>query len=376
MSNLAQKLTSNEILNAYTTVSREHLPTPLLQVGTLHEGGVTVEIYGKMDNMSPVGSFKHRGVTNAFEKALSSGELKPGDTVSTASTGNHALAFAYAASHHGLYPIVFIPQDAPEKKKEGIKNYGAEIVLVKGRYVEAAEEAERYSKEKGIFYVSASDNRDLMIGHSTVVTELMKQMSLYSKRPDFLVFPTGSSIFANAGASTADIFDREGRYLVDGFGTRMHIYSAQSENFDVLTRSFHAQRVLEHIDKGSTIADGIAATRVIPEMLELSLEQITDIYAVSEDQIKNAIRWVYNSDALASAMEQDKKLRHEFGDVVDRTNIIEGAAGAAFAAVLDGKIPFEEIARDIHPRRNIVGVVIASGGNIDDKVLEEILSSS
>ena len=55
-------------------------------------------------------------------------------------------------------------------------------------------------------------------------------------------------------------------------------------------------------------------------------------------------------------------------------NIIEGAAAAAFACVFnEDKIPYESIARQIHPRKDVVGVIIASGNNIDKGLLEQIL---
>ena len=57
---------------------------------------------------------------------------------------------------------------------------------------------------------------------------------------------------------------------------------------------------------------------------------------------------------------------------VGRMNVVEGAAAAAFACVA-AKDNIEAIARHVHPRKKIVGVVVASGNNIDQSLLDEIL---
>ncbi|MBL7055823.1 pyridoxal-phosphate dependent enzyme [Candidatus Woesearchaeota archaeon] len=378
--NILAHLNPTEIFMAYDHLEGLHSKSPLIPFGTVHSNGTKVDIYAKMDTLNPGGSFKDRGSEYFVYKAGISGEVSEGDTVVTASAGNHAKGVAKAAKDHGLNAVVYMAEDTPKNKIKGTKDLGAEVRLVEGGYPGAAAAAKEFSEDQNLIYIPAYEHSDIILGQSTVVTEAMIQLYGKNIRPDFFVFPVGGGGLANGGGFAARYFDRAELFKVEGWGDKIHTYGVQTENFNTLFRSYHAGKLLNHKDTGETIADGIRVPNASFEMLQLSQRFLDDMFEVSEHQIRDAIRKVYQSNLLKDLMAMDEEDLKEFGfngRHVSRRgdlNVVEGAAAAAFASVFDSTmIPFDRIATSISPRREIVGVVVASGNNIDGTLLEEIL---
>jgi len=381
MNNIAQRLNPTEILMAYDVIEGTHQKTPLIPFGLVHEDGFEVDIYAKMDTLNPGGSFKDRGSLYFVDKAIRSKELRKGDVIVTASAGNHAKGVAKAARDYGLNAIIFMSDQTPKTKIDGTKELGAEVILVEGDYHKTAKDAEEYSKSENFVYVPAYEHADIILGQSTVVTETMIQLFGKGIRPDFFVFPYGGGGLANGGGFAASRFDSTGEFRIDGYGEKIFTYGVQAENFNTMFRSYRSGKLLDYEPRGETIADGIRVPNASEQMLQLSERYLDDMFDVTEEQIRGAIREVYGSELLTNLMNLPiEELRvHGFhpnhrkgiGDL----NVVEGAAAAAFASTFaDDKIPYEKIARAISPREKIVGVVIASGNNIDRKLLEEILA--
>ena len=100
------------------------LRTPLVR---LNVDDAPAEIYLKLENFQPVGSFKVRGAGNAMRVA----ETKVlADGVYTASAGNMAQGLAYVARRMGVPCSVVVPDHAPQIKLDAIERYGAGIVKV------------------------------------------------------------------------------------------------------------------------------------------------------------------------------------------------------------------------------------------------------
>ena len=100
------------------------LRTPLVR---LNVDDAPAEIYLKLENLQPIGSFKVRGAGNALRLAAK-GELADG--VYTASAGNMAQGVAYVARELGVPCRVVVPDHAPQAKLAAIERLGAEIVKV------------------------------------------------------------------------------------------------------------------------------------------------------------------------------------------------------------------------------------------------------
>ena len=383
MQNIAEKLSPTKLLCAYDHIEGLHGKTPLIPFGVVHKDGFEVVVYAKMDTLNPGGSFKDRGAEYFIKVAVDDGILQPGDKVVTASAGNHAKGVAKAARQHGLNAIIYMSSQTPKMKIKGTIDLGAQVELVGGDYHAAAVEAQEFSQKNKVLYVPAYQHEDVIMGQSTVATEAMMQLFSRKIRPDFVVSPFGGGGLSNGIGYALRYFDGEGMFPVNGQQNKIWNYAVQAENFDAMARSFREGKVADHIQRGETIADGIRVAKASEEMLRLSERNIDDIFTVSEEEIREAIRRVYSSD-LISALQKlhPKTLQRNYGfsrehiNNTPRMNIVEGAAAAAFACVFSSnKIDYNKIARQAHPRKIINGVVIASGNNIDQGLLEQIVAN-
>src|ERR1044071_6060586 len=112
--------TLDDIRAARARLGREVGHTPLVRLGI----NGPAEIYLKLENLQPIGSFKLRGAANAMAQA-GDGELARG--VFTASAGNMAQGVAWCARARGVACGVVVPDTAPEAKLAAITRLGGEI---------------------------------------------------------------------------------------------------------------------------------------------------------------------------------------------------------------------------------------------------------
>lgn len=382
MHNIADRLSPTELWVAYDYVKQLHGKTPLLEFDKFRVDGYEVVLYAKMDTLNPGGSFKDRGAKYFVHKAIESGQLEAGDTIVTASAGNHAKGVAGAAQQHGLRAIIYMPSGAPIRKIEGTRSLGGIVELVDGGYQEAAEAAFKRHEKDGVLYVHAYEHEDIITGQSTVVTEAMMQLYSMGIRPDFFVFPFGGGGLANGGSFATRHFDEVGYFTFPGSGSKIYNYAVQAEGFNTMFRSMQSGKLESYVKSGTTIADGIAVPNASEQMFNLTTKNLDGMFCVTEEEIRSSIRRVYHSPLLRQIQElspEDLKIQYGFDanhiGKVTMVNVVEGAAATAFACAKD-KLPFDQIASNgYHKGRNqITGVVIASGNNIDNKLLQEILS--
>src|SRR5690606_8259489 len=97
--------------------------TPLVPCPWLSDE-LSAEIRWKLENVQHTGSFKVRGASNAV-LSLTVEQRKRG--VVAASSGNHGLGLAHAASQAGVPAAVFVPTSTPVQKQAAIRRYGAEL---------------------------------------------------------------------------------------------------------------------------------------------------------------------------------------------------------------------------------------------------------
>ncbi len=373
-------LNPNEIPLASTLIENVHGKTPLVSYGKIHSDGYNVNLYVKMDTLNPGGSFKDRGSLYFVAKAVGRGKLRRRDTIVTASAGNHAKGVAKAARDYGLNSVIFMSDQTPRTKIQGTKRLEADVRLIDGDYHEAAKQAEEFSREKRITYIPAYEHPDIILGQSTVVTEAIGQAFSENFHPDFIVFPFGGGGLANGGGLAAKYWQDHFLFTKDGSREKTHTYGVQSENFNTMVRSFQSGRIEEYQERGLTIADGIKVPHASESMLQLTRFFIEDMFDVTEEEIRTAIKKVYESEMIARIKQLSPEKLLELGfrsnhiQGLDKLNIIEGAAAAAFACAFSkDKIPYEQLAKEVHPRKEINGIIIASGNNIDQGLLEEIV---
>src|SRR6478609_2354335 len=106
-------------------------------------------LLGKLEGNNPAGSVKDRPALSMLRRAQERGEIKPGDTLIEATSGNTGIALAMAAAMMGYRMLLVMPQHLSIERRQSMKAYGAEIVLTseEGGMEEARDVAERIRDE-------------------------------------------------------------------------------------------------------------------------------------------------------------------------------------------------------------------------------------
>jgi len=86
-------------------------------------------ILGKLEGNNPAGSVKDRPALSMIKHAEERGEIKPGDTLIEATSGNTGIALALVASLRGYKMVLLMPENLSEERRQSMAAYGAKIVL-------------------------------------------------------------------------------------------------------------------------------------------------------------------------------------------------------------------------------------------------------
>lgn len=117
----------------YPTIDQTIGRTPLVRLQRLPgEGNATRNnlILGKLEGNNPAGSVKDRPALAMIERAQARGEIRPGDTLIEATSGNTGIALAMAAAIRGYRMVLIMPENLSLERRQVMKAFGAELVLV------------------------------------------------------------------------------------------------------------------------------------------------------------------------------------------------------------------------------------------------------
>ncbi|QTR54963.1 cysteine synthase CysM [Thiothrix unzii] len=103
--------------------------TPLVRLQRL-PGATTNTILVKLEGNNPAGSVKDRPALSMIQRAEARGDIKPGDTLIEATSGNTGIALAMAAAIKGYKMVLIMPETMSAERRASMKAYGAELVLV------------------------------------------------------------------------------------------------------------------------------------------------------------------------------------------------------------------------------------------------------
>ena len=103
--------------------------TPLVRLQRL-PGNTTNTLLVKLEGNNPAGSVKDRPALNMITQAEKRGDIKPGDTLIEATSGNTGIALAMAAAVMGYRMVLIMPDNMSEERRAAMKAYGAELILV------------------------------------------------------------------------------------------------------------------------------------------------------------------------------------------------------------------------------------------------------
>jgi S-sulfo-L-cysteine synthase (O-acetyl-L-serine-dependent) len=103
--------------------------TPLVRLQRL-PGETSNTILVKLEGNNPAGSVKDRPALGMIRKAEERGDIRPGDTLVEATSGNTGIALAMVAAMKGYHMVLIMPENMSAERRASMKAYGAEIILV------------------------------------------------------------------------------------------------------------------------------------------------------------------------------------------------------------------------------------------------------
>ena len=101
----------------------------LQRIGAAENSAHNTVVLGKLEGNNPAGSVKDRPALSMIQRAQERGEIKPGDTLIEATSGNTGIALAMAAAIKGYRMVLIMPEDLSIERVQTMKAFGAELIL-------------------------------------------------------------------------------------------------------------------------------------------------------------------------------------------------------------------------------------------------------
>jgi threonine dehydratase len=283
------------------------LRTPLVLCNT----EASSNLYLKLENLQPIGSFKIRGAANVMALTPHA-QLERG--VLTASAGNMAQGVAFCARRLGIPATIIAPDTAPATKTRAVERMGGRVIKVPFTEWWRTFETRSYPGIDATF-IHAFDDPHVMAGNGTIALELLEDL------PDVeaVVIPWGGGGLSCGIAA-----------VLRALSPKIKIYAAEIETAAPLAASLEAgePRTVEY---QPSFVDGIGSKTVFPNMFEQARKLLDGSLVVTLKEAAEAMKIVAERNRV----------------------IVEGAAACAVAAGRSDQAGSGKI------------VAIVSGGNID-----------
>jgi cysteine synthase B len=166
---------------SYPTIEDAIGKTPLIalqRIGAADNAQRDNVILGKLEGNNPAGSVKDRPALSMIQRAQERGDIKPGDTLIEATSGNTGIALAMAAAIKGYRMVLIMPEDLSIERAQTMKAFGAELILTpkSGGMEYARDLAERMQTEgKGRMLDQFANEDNPRIHYETTGPELWEQ---------------------------------------------------------------------------------------------------------------------------------------------------------------------------------------------------------
>jgi cysteine synthase B len=166
---------------SYPTIEDAIGKTPLValqRIGAADNAKRGNIILGKLEGNNPAGSVKDRPALSMIQRAQERGDIKPGDTLIEATSGNTGIALAMAAAIKGYRMVLIMPEDLSIERAQTMKAFGAELILTpkSGGMEYARDLAERMQAEgKGRMLDQFANEDNPRIHYETTGPELWEQ---------------------------------------------------------------------------------------------------------------------------------------------------------------------------------------------------------
>ena len=306
------KISKEDILSAHERIKPYIHRTPVMTNQSIDEM-TGIDFYFKCENFQKIGAFKIRGGMNAT-LTLSADQLKNG--IATHSSGNHAQALAYAAKTLGIKAYIVMPKSSPQVKVDAVIGYGATVIICEANQAAREDALNKVVAETGAEFIHPYDDYRVITGQATCVKELLEEVP----ELDVVITPVGGGGLLS-GTCLGAFYFKPG----------LKVYGGEPEGAADAVLSLQSGKV-EKAPFIETIADGLLTT-LSEQTLGIIKEHVSDILLVSENEIINALRLVYERMKI----------------IVEPSCVVPLAAAMRNANLFKGKK---------------VGIIL-SGGNVD-----------
>ena len=277
------------------------------------------DVWLKLENLQPIGSFKIRGAANVMAKTPRE-RLERG--VLTASAGNMAQGVAYCARRMGVPATVVSPDTAPQTKIRAVERLGGRVILAPFEQWWRTFETRAYPGVDATF-IHAFDDLDVMAGNGTIALELIEDLGEF----DAVVIPWGGGGLSCGIAA-----------VLRKLRPAARIYAAEVETAAPLAASLAAgePRTVEY---RPSFVDGIGSRMVFANMFDRARGLLDGSLVVTLADAAAAMKLVAERNRV----------------------IIEGAPACAVAAAIAGRVGAGRV------------VAVVSGGNVDLEKFAELV---
>jgi threonine dehydratase len=280
-------------------------------------------VYLKKENLQITGAFKIRG---AYNKVASLSDEQKACGVIAASAGNHAQGVALSASKFGIKAVIVMPESTPLTKINGVKNYGAEVILHGTNYDEAYAYAIEHGKKNSLTFIHPFEDEYVIAGQGTLALDILDKC----KDLDAVVIPVGGGGLISGMAAA-----------FKSINPKIEVIGVSAKGAPALKNSFELKKPIDSLSV-RTIADGIAVRDTSPITLAYMLETVDRFISVDDEEIASAILFLLEKQKL----------------------VVEGAGAVGVAALLHDKL--EDL-----KNKNVA--IVLSGGNMDVTLLSVII---
>ncbi|MCP5072718.1 MAG: threonine/serine dehydratase [Rhodobacteraceae bacterium] len=307
------KVTLDEIKTAHRCIEPHVLRTPLVHAETLSEQ-LGHQVWLKLEQLQPTGSFKFRGATNAV---LSLDDQQRARGVITASSGNHGPALARAASRLGVRSVICLSHLVPENKVANVRRQGGEPHIAGHDFDQSLIECRRLMAEQQLGLIHAFDDPRIVAGAGTAGLEIMDQIDEITC---VLVPLSGGGLLAGVAAA------------IKARAPQIRVIGVTMENGASMYQSIQAGAPV-NVEEVETIADALGGNIGLHNKwtFEAVRDHVDDCVLVSDEQIRGAIALLFDAQGL----------------------VVEGAGAVGVAALMSGGVRCSGRAACLITGRNI-----------------------
>jgi len=205
--------------------------TPILEIEFTYKGKPG-RLFAKAEYLNLTGSIKDRMAFHIMKQAYTSGAIKPGYRVVEATSGNTGIAFSAVGRALGHPVTIFMPDWMSDERKNLIRSYGAEIVLIskeEGGFLGSIRRSQEMAAEsKEIFLPCQFENEDNVMAHyNTTGPEIWWQLRFYGRTPDAFI----------AGVGTGGTIMGTGRFLRE-MNPAVKLYPLEPSNSPTMSTGY------------------------------------------------------------------------------------------------------------------------------------------